>query len=104
MGDANLSAEQKRTLRNAGTKTTKREVSARFRTLYRESEKIPLRAKTQYPTYIEGRTLHLLRGISDMEGVSIQELIREGIELAIDERLRSGKPPSKKRSAKSRSA
>ena len=76
----------------------RKELAHVYKSLKAESEAIPLRAKTQYPTYIEGRTLHLLRGVALIKRISVQELIRECIEEGLEKRM--AKPPPIKRASK----
>lgn len=76
-------------LKQDGDEKRKTEVAGKYRKLMKEADAIPLRAKTQYPTYIEGRMLHLMRGVSVIEGVSVQDFIRKSIQEALDRRMRA---------------
>jgi hypothetical protein len=94
MGDARLSAAQMRQLRKDEQKKEAEHYAKQYQGLAAEAEGIPLRSKAQHPMYVEVRTLHLLRGIAKIEGVAVQELVREALDDVIDKRMR--KIPKKK--------
>ena len=104
MGKSNeLPKDWRKQLREEGQK----EMAHMFKGLLTEAEAIPLRAKTQYPTYIEGRTLHLLRGVALIKRISVQELIRECIQEGLENRMTvkkrtAGGGPKKKAPTKKR--
>ena len=52
-----------------------------------DAEVIPLRTKTQYPFYIEARTIHLLRAIAEVDGISVQELLRKTMDEMVELRI-----------------
>ena len=83
-----MSTAQKKKLMEQNAVETKNEVDKRFRALLAEAEAIPLRTKAQYPLYVEARMLHLMRGVAEIEGMPVQELMRESIQAAIDKRMR----------------
>jgi len=78
-----LPKDWRKQLREEGTK----EVAQLYQALLTETEAIPSRAKTQYPTYIEVKTLHLLRGVATIKRISVQELIRECIREGLESRM-----------------
>ena len=82
-------------LRDTEEVARKIHVAEQFRSIIKAADGIPLRSKTQYPTYIEGRMLYILRSIAEVEDVSVQELIRTCLEEGIERRVR--RAPKKKR-------
>jgi len=104
MSDAVLTSAQKKQLREEGAKERRSLVAARFRTLVTEAEAIPLRVKTQYPVYLDIHMLHIVRGVAEIEGMSVQELIRTSIQEKMDKLMRAprGDGTKKKVSAKKR--
>ncbi len=104
MGDARLSAADMRQLREDEAKERRIEVDTRFRALVKEADAIPLRNRTQYPVYLEVRTMHLIRGIAEVEGTTIQEFLREVLERGVASRIKAkGGGPKKRVSSKKRS-
>lgn len=73
----------------------------KYRRLEKQADAIPLRAKTQYPTYIEGRMLFLLRGVAEIERVTVQEVIRRFLQEGLDNIMRESEDvASKKRTVR----
>lgn len=71
-------------------------VEPKFQEALRIAETIPLRNKTQYPLYIEARSLTILRAIAEYDDVSVQELIRSTLEMLVLERTQKKKRPRRK--------
>lgn len=101
MGDAVLSAAQRRQLKGQGTEERKIKTAKCFRGLQERAEAIPLRSKTQYAMYCEVRTLYLLRELAKLECISVQELIRQCLEEGLDKRMSTSHPLKRKRRAAS---
>jgi hypothetical protein len=102
MGDVNQGHAATRKLRDQHNVVRKTKVAELFQSLHDAAEAIPLRSKTQYPIYVEARTLYLLRGIANLEDVSVQDVIRQALQDGIDKRLK--KIPRKKRGKTARSS
>jgi hypothetical protein len=75
------------------------EAGGSVRTEWKETmaalERVPATAKTQYPVYLTVRSLELLREISSREKISIQDLLREGVDEIIMRRVRDITPKKK---------
>jgi hypothetical protein len=82
-------------LRQQNTEDQRIKVSAEMQPLMDEATKIPLRNKTQYPIYVEVRTLHLLRGVAEFSEQSVQTVIREFLDSGLHRYLRA--PPKRKK-------
>lgn len=95
MGDASLTAAQKRQLREEDNKQRLSDFASRFHTAVRESELPAMRVKTQYPAYITAGMLHLLKEVAEFEEISVQELIRQCLQEGLERRMR--KVPRKKK-------
>jgi hypothetical protein len=102
MGDANLGSTAIRKLRDQETAGRKIRASSQFQEIAEQAEAIPLRSKTQYPIYVEARTLFLLRGIAKVEDMSVQDVIRQALDEGIERRIR--RKPKKKRGKTARSS
>lgn len=101
MGDVNAESSATRKLRDQEKAGRKMRASAQFVEIAEQAEAIPLRSKTQYPIYVEARTLFLLRGIARVEDMSVQDVIREALNDGIERRIR--RKPQKKRGKTARS-
>jgi hypothetical protein len=62
-------------------------IEPKFQEAMRIAETIPLRNKTQYPLYLEARSLTMLRAIAEYDDVSVQELIRSTLEGYVADRI-----------------
>lgn len=102
MGDVNVESSATRKLRDQEQAGRKIRASAQFQKIAEQAEAIPLRSKTQYPIYVEARTLFLLRGIAEVEDMSVQDIIRQALDDGIERRIR--RKPKKKRGKTARSS
>lgn len=101
MGDVNQNHTATRKLRDQQNVVRKREATEQFQALIDAAEAIPLRSKTQYPIYVEARTLYLLRGIANLEDVSVQDVIRQALQDGIDKRVRRRQKKKRGKTARS---
>ena len=60
---------------------------AEFKEVIKLVNTVPVRMKTQYPLYIEVRTMQLLKTIARIDNVSVQSIIREQINNYIEGRV-----------------
>lgn len=95
MGDVNTESVATRKLRDQEQAGRKTRASSQFQKIAEQADAIPLRSKTQYPIYVEARTLFLLRGIAEVEDMSVQDIIRQALDDGIERRIR--RKPKKKR-------
>lgn len=95
MGDVSSGSVATRKLRDQEQAGRKIRASGQFQKIAEQAEAIPLRSKTQYPIYVEARTLFLLRGIAEVEDMSVQDIIRQALDDGIERRIR--RKPKKKR-------
>lgn len=100
MGDARLSASQKKELRDSESKKNAAQFAKKFRGLLQEAEHPGMRTKTQYPAYLQIGMLHIMKGVAEAEGISVQELIRQCLQEGLDKRMRTKPGGGKKSSAK----
>ena len=68
-----------------------REAREPFVKVVKQSAHIPLGTKTQYPLYIEARTLFLLRELAKVDDMSVQQLVRDQVETLLERRIYSTK-------------
>ena len=102
MGDATLSAAQRKQLREDAEQKHLSKYAKQYRVLAAEATALPLRVKTQYPAYLEVGMLHMMRGVAEIEGISVQAFLRGAIQTALDKRMKN--PPKKRRSPSSKKA
>lgn len=88
MDETIVSTEQLSKLREAEERDRLKHAEPKFRDTLRMAERIPLRTKTQYPLYLEARSITILKAIAELDGVSVQELIRNQMDKFITERTR----------------
>lgn len=81
-------------LMNEGIAERKKTIDKQFHSLLTEAEAIPLRTKAQYPLYLEGRLLHLIRGVAEVDGVSVQNMMRRILQDGVDLRMKKSKTRS----------
>ena len=87
MGKARKSASTVSSLKRQLLEEDRREAVKEFTVVARQAEAIPLHTRAQYPLYIEARSLHLIRVMAKMDGVSVQHLLRECLDAMIDKRV-----------------
>lgn len=102
MQDTERAKTAKQELRTLDKKERSKQAERAFIKAAAEADHIPLRNKTQYPFYVEAKTLHLMRAIAEVDGISVQELIRNQMDVVINRRVYSKVP--KKKVSKSRRA
>ena len=95
MGQPKLSDDWRDKLREEEEKDRLKTAEPKFRDALKAAENIPLRTKTQYPLYLEARSITILKAIAEFDGVSVQELIRNRMDEYINERTH--KKPRKRR-------
>ncbi len=97
MKQARASDNWREELREQEQKDRLKTAEPKFREALRVAEAVPLRTKTQYPLYLEARSILILKAIAEFDGVSVQELIRNRMDEFITERTM--KKPRKRRIA-----
>lgn len=102
MSDAVVTAAMRTEMREAEEKERLKHAEPKFREVLKVAEQIPLRTKTQFPLYLEARSITILKAIAELDGVSVQVLIRNQMDRFITERTK--KKPRKKRSNTKRRA
>ena len=101
MSDATVSAAMRSDLREADERERLKHAEPKFREALKAAENIPLRTKTQYPLYLEARSITILKAIAEFDDVSVQELIRNQMDEYILTRTRK-KPRGKRNTTKKR--
>lgn len=88
MSSTNVSGTMARQLKAADEKERLKNAEPMFHDAIKAAESIPLRTKTQYPLYLEARSITMLRAIAELDGTSVQELIRNQMDKYITERTK----------------
>ena len=98
MRQAKPSDNWREDLREEEQKDRLKTAEPKFQAALKAAENIPLRTKTQYPLYLEARSITILKAIAELDGVSVQELIRKQMDEFIG--MRTRKKQRKKRATK----
>lgn len=91
MRQAKLSENWREEMREQEQKDRLKNAEPKFQDALKVAEAVPLRTKTQYPLYLEARSILILKAIAEFDGVSVQELIRNQMDEYITERTQKKK-------------